>query len=128
MYSYVFFSGCEYCLNKGILLDDVDSLVEWKHIKCENSHELVIIQSHLLRKYHLFKNKQKHNFAMFRFVLVVLALIAVASAQLLYTSGVSGPNFHNAFASSASTGIRRYGSTAGLAYAAPAYAAVPAYY
>ncbi|OXA50368.1 uncharacterized protein LOC110853972 [Folsomia candida] len=99
--------------------------------KMREFYGFIIIQaqsiSSPLKILSLFNNQ---NFAMFRFVLVVLALLAVASAQLSYTSGVSGPNFHNAFASSASTGIRRYGSTAGLAYAAaPAYAAaIPAYY
>ena len=59
-------------------------------------------------------------------MIVVLALIAIASAQLLY-SGVSGPSFHGPYASSASTGIRRFGSTGGY-IAAPAfgYAAAPA--
>jgi len=55
-------------------------------------------------------------------VIVVLALIAFASAQFLYSGGVSGPSFHNAYAASANTAIRRYGSTAGI-IAAPAYAA-----
>jgi len=65
-----------------------------------------------------------------KYVIVVLALIAMASAQFLY-SGVNGPNFHNAFASSASTGIRRYGSTAGFvapAYGYAGYAAGPAFF
>jgi hypothetical protein len=66
-------------------------------------------------------------FFLFYQVIVVLALIAVASAQLLY-SGVSGPSYHNAFAASANSGIRRFGSTGGFV-AAPAYAAaVPAYF
>jgi hypothetical protein len=62
-----------------------------------------------------------------KYVIVVLALIAVASAQLLAYGGYSSANLHPGFASSYSSGIRRYGSTAG--YLAPAYGyAAPGYY
>ncbi len=67
-------------------------------------------------------------FYLFLQVIVVLALIAVASAQLLYAGGFNGPNFHNAFASSSQTGIRRYGSTAGYIPTYGYAAAVPAYF
>ena len=51
-------------------------------------------------------------------------MVAVASAQILFAGipTLSGPSYHNAYALSTDTGIRRYGSTAGIAYgAAPAY-------
>jgi len=55
-------------------------------------------------------------------VIVVLALIAVASAQFIYSGLASGPSFHNAYAASSNTGIRRFGATGGV-IAAPAYGA-----
>lgn len=67
----------------------------------------------------------------------ILALIAVASAQYLYADRGyhhgghdTAPSFHAPWASSTSTGIRRYGSTAGgYAYgAAGIYDAIPAAY
>jgi len=59
-------------------------------------------------------------------LIVVLALLAVAAAQVLYTGGYSAPSLHNAYAASSSTGIRRFGSTGG--YLAPGYVvAAPAY-
>jgi hypothetical protein len=67
-------------------------------------------------------------FKMMKYVIVVLALIAVASAQLLTYGayGYNSANLHPGFASSTSTGIRRFGSTAG--YLAPAYGyAAPGY-
>ncbi|ODM93503.1 hypothetical protein Ocin01_13180 [Orchesella cincta] len=55
---------------------------------------------------------------MMKYVLLVLALIAVASAQLYYggIGGVSSANLHPGYAASASTGIRRFGPTGGIAY------------
>ncbi|CAL8137550.1 unnamed protein product, partial [Orchesella dallaii] len=46
-------------------------------------------------------------------VILVLALIAVASAQILY-GGVSSANLHPGIAASSNSGIRRFGSTGGL--------------
>ncbi|ODM95385.1 hypothetical protein Ocin01_11297 [Orchesella cincta] len=59
---------------------------------------------------------------MMKYIAVLLAFVAVAYSQLLYSGlpalGLSGPSYHNAFAVSADTGIRRYGLTSGgIAYA-----------
>jgi len=56
-------------------------------------------------------------------LIITLALVAVATAQYLAVGGYehgSAPSIHSPFASSTSTGIRRYGSTAGY------YGGVPA--
>jgi len=60
---------------------------------------------------------------MMKYVALILVLVAAASAQFLlagYPGAVSGPRYHNAFAASADTGIRRYGFTGGYYAAAPA--------
>lgn len=45
----------------------------------------------------------------------VTAASPLLPLEFLY-SGISGPSFHNPFAASANTDIRRYGSTAGFYY------------
>lgn len=48
-------------------------------------------------------------------------MVTLASTQILLAGiphAFTGPSYHNPFAISSDTGIRRYGSTAGLAYAA----------
>jgi hypothetical protein len=71
----------------------------------------------------------KNQIKMYKLAILALVVVlaSVACAQILLGSpayGLNGPNFHGPFASSATTGIRRYGSTAGFLAAAP----IGAYY
>jgi len=59
--------------------------------------------------------------------ILVLALIAVASAQILLAGGISDQRLHPGIASSSDSGIRRYGSTGGILVGAPALVGGPVF-